>query len=304
MNEANRESIISNDSQDIVISTSLQHTVFPEHWHLFAEILLSSADQSVYNVRGVNYEINQGDILVIWPTELHSTLYSPAGSSILIQFSADLIRDNQDIYMYYRYMQQIHKISSDQPELREKVAGYINELVKLHNEKKDFMVTEMKIRVLKLLVLLAEESKKHDKDDLSNEKRIPHQSDTYLKIQSACRYIAKNCEKNLMQVQVSEYVGFSPYYFSRIFKKYTGESYSEYLTRQRIRKAVEMLSSDNIPITEIGFYAGFQSVSNFNRAFKTLMGCSPTQFRKMHTGRNHERFPEDLFVEKDDEDEE
>lgn len=300
MNDTNRESIISNDSQDIVISTRLEHTAFPEHWHLFAELLLSSADQSIYNVRGVNYEINQGDILIIWPTELHSTLYAPIGSAILIQFSADLIRDNPDIYMHYRSMQQIHKIGADQPEIRAKLTTYINELVKLRDAKGDFMVTEMKIKILKMLVSLAEESKKHDKDDLSNEKRVPHQSDTYLKIQSACRYIAKNCEKNLMQVQVSEYVGFSPYYFSRIFKKYTGESYSEYLTRQRIRKAVEMLSSDNIPITEIGFYAGFQSVSNFNRAFKTLMGCSPTQFRKMHTGRNHERFPEDLFEEDDE----
>jgi AraC-like DNA-binding protein len=106
-------------------------------------------------------------------------------------------------------------------------------------------------------------------------------SDTYNKVQQACSYISENCTRAITQQEVAEYTGFSTYYFSRIFKEYTDESFNVFLTRHRLEHAVRLLTSDNISITDVAFLSGFQSISNFNKVFLKEMKCSPKEYRKL-----------------------
>ena len=106
---------------------------------------------------------------------------------------------------------------------------------------------------------------------------------TFAKITEACRYIQENCDQMLTLQSVSDYVGFSTYYFSRVFKSLTSTSFLEYLTMQRIKKAQTLLADSSLSITDIAYQSGYTSISTFNRVFRKSRGCSPTEYRKYYT---------------------
>jgi len=65
-----------------------------------------------------------------------------------------------------------------------------------------------------------------------------------------------------------------------MFKKATGVNFIDYLSRVRIEKSKALLLNPNSRISEAAFACGFQSMTNFNREFKRIVGRSPTQFRE------------------------
>ena len=105
-------------------------------------------------------------------------------------------------------------------------------------------------------------------------------SESLYKIQKSCVYINKNCNQDLSLNDVASMAGFSPNYFSRMFKETTGYNFVEYLMIERVRKAQRYLGDDSIPITEVAYLSGFKSISTFNRVFHQIKNCSPSQFRK------------------------
>lgn len=77
--------------------------------------------------------------------------------------------------------------------------------------------------------------------------------------------------------------GVSPAHLSRVFHQSTGLTISEYLARFRIEHATELLRQHRQTVAEIAFASGFQSVSQFNRTFKRIAGCAPTQLDRAIT---------------------
>ena len=57
-------------------------------------------------------------------------------------------------------------------------------------------------------------------------------------------------------------------------------NFVDYLSRVRVEKAKAFLLNPNSRVSEVAFGSGFQSMTNFNRAFRRIVGRSPTQFRK------------------------
>jgi AraC-like DNA-binding protein len=75
-------------------------------------------------------------------------------------------------------------------------------------------------------------------------------------------------------------VNISANYLSEKFKQVTGENFVDYVSRTRIEKAKALLQDRQRRVTDVAFAVGFQSLSQFNRAFKKITGKSPTQFRQ------------------------
>lgn len=98
-------------------------------------------------------------------------------------------------------------------------------------------------------------------------------------IQRARRFINEHHSEDINLEQVAKAVNTSTFYFCKIFKRATGLTFTEYLTRVRIEKAKEMLLNPHVRISEAAFAVGFQSLSQFNRAFKKVVGKSPTAYR-------------------------
>ena len=79
----------------------------------------------------------------------------------------------------------------------------------------------------------------------------------------------------------------SPSQMSRIFHRVTGTTLTEFVSRARIARARRLLAVPVTTITNVAFAVGFQSISQFNRTFKKLVGQSPTKFRAELCMGNH-----------------
>jgi AraC-like DNA-binding protein len=99
-------------------------------------------------------------------------------------------------------------------------------------------------------------------------------------IARAKRFIQVHYTGALSLQQVASSVHVSIFYFCKLFRKATGISFTEFLSRTRIEAAKNLLLNPNLRITEIAFAVGFQSLTHFNRVFRNLVGESPTGYRR------------------------
>lgn len=99
-------------------------------------------------------------------------------------------------------------------------------------------------------------------------------------ILKARRFIRENLAHGLRLGDVAKSAALSTSYFSRMFKKSTSLSFTEYLARVRVEQARELLLNPNLHVSEIAFAVGFQSVPHFNRVFKKLTGAAPGAYRQ------------------------
>ena len=91
--------------------------------------------------------------------------------------------------------------------------------------------------------------------------------------------IDEHFDEELPLTQVAKSVHISANYLSEKFKEVTGVNFVQYVTRTRISKARVLLRDSNQRVSEIAFAVGFQSLSQFNRAFKKVTRQTPTGFR-------------------------
>jgi len=98
-------------------------------------------------------------------------------------------------------------------------------------------------------------------------------------IARAKAYIKEHQTENLRLAQVAKAVNTSSFYFCKLFKRATGLTFTDYVSRLRIEKAKALLLNPNLRVSEIAYEVGFQSLTHFNRIFKNHLGQSPTRFR-------------------------
>jgi AraC-like DNA-binding protein len=97
-------------------------------------------------------------------------------------------------------------------------------------------------------------------------------------------YILKHYNQPIRLQELAEFSGKTPNYISALFKEVTGFTPIEYLHDVRISMAKDMMLSKGMSIREISEETGFCDQAYFNRVFKKLSGCSPTDFLNEKSG--------------------
>lgn len=92
--------------------------------------------------------------------------------------------------------------------------------------------------------------------------------------------IENHYQDSLTLEDAANAVGFSSYYFTRFFKKNTGQTFSQFLTDYRVNQAKCILAAEKIPMVEVAEKAGFASVKTFHHVFKENVGVSPLKYQK------------------------
>ena len=94
--------------------------------------------------------------------------------------------------------------------------------------------------------------------------------------------IQDHIDTNLSLKEISKGLDINPSYLSRQFSKYFEDlSFGEYIRKQRIEKAKELMVSPNgYSLTEIAYLTGFSDQSHFTRIFKKHIGISPSTFKR------------------------
>ena len=94
-------------------------------------------------------------------------------------------------------------------------------------------------------------------------------------------YIYSHLHKKISVEELSKHTGLSPSYLSRLFRKETGESITEYIIKRKINAAKNMLKYSGYSLSEISATLAFSCQSYFTKIFKELEGVTPKKYRDM-----------------------
>jgi two-component system response regulator YesN len=99
----------------------------------------------------------------------------------------------------------------------------------------------------------------------------------YSIINEIIEYIHNHYTDNLSNKKLSTLFNFHPNYINRLMVIATGTSLHQYVLNVKIRKAKELIQNSTLSLTEISERLGFSDISHFSKAFKKLMGYTPSK---------------------------
>lgn len=99
-------------------------------------------------------------------------------------------------------------------------------------------------------------------------------------------YIYAHIKERIMIEDLAKYTQLSASYLSRLFKKETGVSVSDYVREKKIEKAQHLLKFCDYSLIEIATYLSFSSQSHFIQLFKDFTGITPKKYRDLYSSSN------------------
>lgn len=120
--------------------------------------------------------------------------------------------------------------------------------------------------------------------------KLSTKTELYKRVCRAKEFIDASFTKEITLEKIAKEACLSQFHFLRLFKTIFGETPHQYIIQKRISKAVSLLFRTDMPVTQICFEIGFQSLSSFSWLLRKKYGLSPeimrSQYRK-YNGYNH-----------------
>ncbi|GAB6926852.1 AraC family transcriptional regulator [Paenibacillus sp. JCM 10914] len=98
-------------------------------------------------------------------------------------------------------------------------------------------------------------------------------------VQQTIEYMKGHLDEPMTTQQLADLAGYSPFHFSRVFKRVTGISVRQYLSALRVESGKSELLKRPSLLVKIGMNIGLSSPGTFNTRFKQFVGLSPKRFR-------------------------
>lgn len=126
----------------------------------------------------------------------------------------------------------------------------------------------------------------HLYDKLKEDEPVINES-SQEKLEKILEFIRENYTSDLSREGLAAAVDMNPNYMSTLFRKYTGFKINEYINKLRIEEAAGKLAERDAKVIEIAYAVGFESLTTFNRVFKTITGKTPTEYRDTLQNSTH-----------------
>lgn len=138
-------------------------------------------------------------------------------------------------------------------------------------------------RIIQLLSLLRQMALNAEWERLSEGRHsVVSKQENSSPMNKVLLYISRNFDKRISLEEAAGVANLSKYAFCRYFRRLTHKSFVTYLNEFRISMACKFLTSESYSVSQIGFLAGFNNLSNFYRQFKKVMKCTPAKYRKKY----------------------
>ena len=262
-----------------------ENVITADHCHTETEIISILSGEATVQINGVKYELKKGDIFFAASGDIHSIEYSEH-KRLVIQFKLDILKElyiyQDDIDFMFSKLHSSARVSTDWDErTKSDFTDILNALMQAEKNKDTPLY---RIRVYSLLYRLADIFASELPEDEEQKRKLWLLSNKkdYAKIEKMFVYIHKNFDKNITLDSMAEQFHYSVNYFTRLWKKYIGTSFHQYLNEYRITQAMAMLRETDKFIVDIAYATGFQSIKSFNRVFKQVTDISPSQYRESY----------------------
>ncbi len=253
---------------------------YPAHWHAPMEIIMPLESYYIVECANHRFELHEGDILIIFPCNLHTIYAPPSGRRIIFQPDVAPLRSLTELGATLSLMAPVRLITrSGAPDVYPEIRQLLLEIADEYQYSSFLSEAVIYSKLLQIFVLMGRYHTSNMSDfDVAADKRQEY-TEKFLAI---CDYISVNCTENLSLDDMADLSGFSKFHFSRLFKQFSGQTFYQYLSRKRIEHAELLLAKQELTVTDVASDSGFESQSAFIRMFKQVKGMTPTQFRRMY----------------------
>lgn len=255
---------------------------FPHHWHEEIEIIYIMEGKLKVGINDQSFLLEARDILILSSGDVHCFLSQQHwGKFLIIQFGLSLFDSFFSVMTERKFIRPLFgnskKMSSHWNQaVHEAMEKQILSLHEEYNRKQEGYRMALKARLYDLVVILL---RKIPTETYSSEEKNKQLSKLE-RLENIFQFVEENFQRELSLEEVAKAASFSEFHFTRFFKAATGITFGQYLSHFRITKAEWYLADTQMPVTEVAFKAGFNSVKTFNRVFKQWKDCSPTAYRR------------------------
>jgi AraC-like DNA-binding protein len=260
---------------------------YPLHWHPAVELIMPLENSYKVVVQQEEYDLKPGDILIVPEGELHHLYAPPTGIRLIYLFDLSVLSKIKGFSYLNPYLSHPVLITKESHEaIFDREATLLLEMCRSYYSADG-------LRELSIYAMLLEFFACFGKYKMSETRQMPDEKDNLRhkdlleKLNKAFEYLDSHYTENLTLEKVAAAAGFSKFHFSRMFKQCSGYNFYDYLCYRRIKAAEGMLMNPTMSITETALQSGFCSLSTFNRTFKRMKNCTPTEYRNLYNTAIH-----------------
>lgn len=239
-----------------------ENHIFPMHMHRCYEFVLMLSGQMSMRIEKQDYLLGEGDLVLIKPNRLHS--YSSTeqiqGRCIICVFSRDLIA---------AVAEPLAKFALPSPIIRN-VPSFYREMFRGMNEDKD--PATLKGFLYTISGLFYQMLDTSAEDDVAKDTLLLRDIFVYLE-----NHVSEPCTLK----GTAKALGYSPAYISRYFRGAVGIPFYAYVQSVKMDRACYLLLNTKDSVLSIAMQCGFPTLSSFNRTFRTLLGTTPREYRRL-----------------------
>lgn len=275
-----RENVDYISESHLRIWYNIQTEGYANHYHNAMEIIVCTENQYAVFSCGRTYTLHAGDILIIPPYMLHELPSSPLGKRFIYLIDIDMLRCFQDYKTLNPAFLEPYLCTADlRPEIYRHVYDSLMRMADLYFSHQVFWEISIYSVLLEIFTTIGVNYYRGNANrNIGNAKG--KQTENYALFSTLLNFIDTHYADELTLEQAAEYIGFSKYHFTRLFKQHTNTTFHNYLCYKRIQAVQSLLTEDrDRPITDIAFCCGFNNLTTFSRCFNKYTGCSPTEYR-------------------------
>ena len=259
------------------IWNNTQTESYAPHLHSALEVLIPVKNDYTILINKKSYILQPGDILFVPRFVIHEILPQSSGSRFIYMFDMEPLSPFRDFSF-------LDAVLSEPWLMNRHIHGGIYDRVYSCFMKMNdcyfpgaiFWEYSIYSILLNILTIIGEEYYRSlsANSEVSKEKHY----ECHQKFAGLLSYIDAHYEDDLTLEKTAAYMGFSKYYFTRLFKEHTKSTFYDYLSRKRIQAAQGLLLQGE-SITSIAFQTGFNSAASFSRCFKKYTEYNPSEYR-------------------------
>lgn len=254
----------------------------PMHDHDFLEIFYIEKGRGWHVLNNTRTPIKEGDLIFLSFHSVHTI--EPETDDLTwinVSFYPDFINkslinefnSNEIVKLsVFKSMFEDNTVTTTitVPDSKEEFGELFRQMEREYNEKRYGYIQIIKYDLLIILTKIFRDSKDKFRTDFSNSSII----------NSVIEELENNISGDFKLETFAEKAYMSPKYFSTFFKKKVGCTFSEFVHKQRINYAVELLETTDMSIVDIMQSVGYSDTKSFYKIFKRVTGVNPSAFRK------------------------